>query len=270
MTRSGNFSRADWIECVVLMASTWGALVMIPVALGGIGISWDALNHHIYLDWVAHESRFDRDFMPAAAQSLQYPYLYWPVFLLARAEVSGVTAGVVLATLNWTGAPAVWLISRLVIPGGDVYAISMRAMAVTLAFLSPVVLSLFDSTSNDLLATVPLIWSVTLALYVRGLQSPTSQLRMVAASGVLAGISVAWKLSNGPMAILLPLLWIAGCGSPALRWRAVMVGSGSLLIACVLTYLPWGLMVWRHIGNPIYPFCDACFEPLRTWLRWQP
>jgi len=49
-------------------------------------------------------------------------------------------------------------------PGSGADDVAMRFMAVLLAFLSGVVLSLFDSTSNDLLAAAPLVWSVALAL----------------------------------------------------------------------------------------------------------
>ena len=44
------------------------------------------------------------------------------------------------------------------------FDVAMRLLAVALAFMSGVILSLFDSTSNDLMAAVPLVWALALAM----------------------------------------------------------------------------------------------------------
>jgi hypothetical protein len=28
------------------------------------------------------------------------------------------------------------------------------------------------------------------------------------------------------------------------------------------------MLLWRHFGNPMYPFYDPLFAPLRAWLGW--
>src|SRR5206468_634433 len=45
--------RRDIFELGGITLLAWLALASIPFALGGIGLGWDALNHHIYLGWVA-------------------------------------------------------------------------------------------------------------------------------------------------------------------------------------------------------------------------
>jgi hypothetical protein len=265
------WTRATTIEFTTLMTCAWAAMIAIPVLLGGIGISWDALNHHIYLGWIADEPRFDRDFMAAASQSFQYPYVYWPVYKLAAADASGVTAGIVLASLHWLAAPPVWWISRQFIRGADAYAVAMRTMALLLAFLSPVVLSLFDATSNDLIATVPFVWALALALYPPARSAGTRPwLTAAFVSGALAGVSVAFKLSNGPMAVLLPLIWLLYSPPGRIRWLRSVVGGLGVVTGFALTYGPWAAQLWVHVGNPIYPFCDACFAPIRSWVGWHP
>ena len=146
----------------VMLAAVIG-LCLIPISLGQIGISWDMLNHHIYLGWAAEHPRFDRDYLAASYQGYQFPYLYWPLYKLAVGGASGVTAGLVLALLHLVTVPPVWLLARVCIPGEQWFDVGMRTVAVAVAFSSGVVLSLFDSTSNDLMAAAPLVWALAFA-----------------------------------------------------------------------------------------------------------
>lgn len=252
---------------LVYLAGTL-AFVAIPLSLGHLGIGWDALNHHFYLGWTAEQPRFDRDFVAAAYQSYQHPYLYWPVYKLAIMGATGVMAGVVLALLHSTAIPPVWMIARDTIPGADAFAAGMRALAVFLAFLTGAVLSLFDSTSNDLLAGIPLLWAYAAAL--RPIADPALDARRWAlASGLLAGVSVALKLSNGFLAIVLPLLWLwPGHGLAPRLGRTFLAGLCALASASVV-YGYWGWQLWSRFGNPVYPLYDAWFEGLRALTGWQ-
>lgn len=245
------------------------AFAAIPLSLGYLGLSWDAVNHHIYLGWVAERPRFDRDHVAAGYQAYQFPYLYWPFFKLAMAGVSGAVAGLVLALLHSLAIPAVWRIARTTIPGADLFHAGMRTLAVVLAFLTGAVLSLFDSTSNDLLAAIPLLWAYALGLAAVE-QHEDLAWRGVIASGVLAGIAVACKLSNGLLAIALPWLWLAAPGMWWTRVRRGFLAGLALLASFALCYGYWGWQLWTHFGNPIYPFSDSSFAPLRALAGWRP
>jgi len=242
------------------------AFVAIPLSIGSVGISWDTVNHHIYLGWMADHPRFDRDYLAASYQSYQYPYLYWPIYKLAMAGASGMTAGIVIALMHATAIPATWLIARACIPGEDWFDVAMRGTAVLLAFMAGAVLSMFDVTSNDLVAATPLIWAYALAL--RPVSRPGSSLMWVAASGVLAGLSVAFKLSNGFMALAMPILWLWPAGSVAARIGRCVLAGACVIASFIAFYGYWGWELWSHYGNPIYPLYDGVFEPLRQWLGW--
>ncbi|MDP3761260.1 MAG: hypothetical protein Q8R01_12175 [Ramlibacter sp.] len=251
---------------------TWLALASIPLGLGAIGISWDALNHHIYLGWTADQPRFDRDFLAASYQAFQFPYLYWPVYKLSGSGISGAGAGVVLASLYWLAVPAVWMMARVCIPGGHWFDAAMRFAAVVLAFLSGVVLSMFDSTSNDLLAAVPLVWAMAFALEPLDTQRPhvLAARSWILLSGLLAGVSIACKLSNGPLAVLLPMLWILPSAPMRTRLANAALGGVAMVGGFFIAYGYWGRLLWLHFGNPIYPFYDPLFAPVRALLGWQP
>lgn len=257
-------------ELPVVLLVMWTALISIPLLLGEIGISWDALNHHIYLGWTAEHPRFDRDFLAASYQSYQFPYLYWPVYKLAVNGFSGVWAGVALATLHTVVVPPVWMIARTCMPGNQGFDVLMRFLAVILAFMAGVVLSLFDSTSNDLMAAAPFVWAMALAL--EPLRKRTmawlTDGQLILLSGLLAGASVAFKLSSGPLVVLLPGLWVLSGATPKSRLFNVCAGCIAALAGFAVIYGYWGWQLWRHFGNPIYPFYDQGFAPLRAALGW--
>ncbi|MFC5496694.1 hypothetical protein ACFPOE_04035 [Caenimonas terrae] len=266
------FLAPDWLirwEPLIVFVGCVLALCSVPVALGHTGLSWDALNHHIYLGWTADHPRFDRDYLAASYQSYQFPYLYWPVYMLAMLGASGVVAGIVLTLLHLTVAPALWKLAHACIPGREWFEVGMRALAVALAFMGGVVLSMLDSTSNDLLAAIPLVWAI--ALMIEALASPaqTGFRRAVVLSGLLAGVSVGFKLSNVPIAILLPLLWAWRGASPSGRLLNVLLGGLAATVALAVTYGYWGWLLWTNYGNPFYPFFDPWLEPLRLATGWK-
>ena len=258
-------------ELGALVLVTWLVFVSIPLSLGGIGLSWDALNHQVYLGWIADRPRFDRDFLAASYQSFQYPYLYWPFFKLYQSGWSGKWAGAVLVSFNVLVVPALWLLARLNVAERSWYGLAMRWLAVALAFLTGVVLSLFDTTANDLLAAIPLVWAIALALepWDRGRPAWFTVRRLMLLSGFCAGASVAFKLSNGPLAVLMPLLWVIHGSSWQQRAIDVATGCVATLAGLMVFYGYWGWEMWVHYGNPVYPFYDDWFAPVRALLGHQ-
>lgn len=260
-------------ELAFIVALIWLTLASIPLLLGGIGLSWDGLNHHIYLGWVADQPRFDRDFLAASYQSYTYPYLYWPAYKLFAAGASGTVAGLVLVSLHVLVLPALWLIARVCVPGTGWYAVGMRSAAVLLGISGQLFLSLLDNTANDGLAAIPFVWAVALALSGTSADLRPNWLttsRCVALSGLLGGLSVAFKFSNGPIALVLPLLWLP-CGT-GWRQRTMNVALGCIctLVGFGLAYGYWGMLLWRHFGNPVYPFELGWLAPMRGWATGNP
>jgi len=260
------------VELWATVLLVWAGLVAIPLGLGEIAFSWDALNHHMYLGWTAFSPRFDRDFVGAGYQAYQYPYLYWPAYKLAALGVSGMWAGAVLNSLYVSVVPALWLLARACVPQAGWEGTLLRVGAVILAFLAQLPLSLMDVTANDLLAGIPMVWAVALAIVAmegpapRGWFTPA---RLVSLSGVAAGLAVAAKFSNGPIGLLLPLLWVLPRGSWMDRLRNVVRGGLWSIVAFLLAYGYWGWQLWDHFGNPMYPFYDYYFGMLRAAVGWR-
>jgi len=259
-------------ELVLVVLGVWLALAAIPLGLGGIGISWDALNHHVYLGWTAFTPRFDRDWLASSYQAYTWPYLYWPFYKLVEMQASGMWAGVVLVSLHVLMVPALWLIARACVPDRTWEATAMRAGAVLLAFLGQLGLSLMDTTANDLYAASPLVWAVALGVLASRAAPTVAWLtpsRAVALSGALSGIAIAFKLSNGPLVLAMPIVWALVPGTWTQRLRHVISGGAWSIVGFVLTYGWWGWLLWRYFGNPIFPFGEEWFPLVRELAGWQ-
>jgi hypothetical protein len=259
-------------EPVLVCLLAWAGFVAIPLSIGELGLSWDALNHHFYLGWTAEIPRFDRDFVASGYQSFQYPYLYWPVYRMAASGWTGMWVGAMLATIQVVAVPPVWMLARTCMPGRTNFDLAMRVLAVALAFMTAVVLSIFDSSSNDLMAAIPLTWALAFAMLPLGEGSPgpAAARRWVALSGLCAGIAVAFKLSNGPLAVLIPVLWLFSARGARPRLLNTAWGCLATLAGFLVAYGYWGSLLWQYFGNPVYPFTDDLFVPLRAAAGWKP
>lgn len=261
-------SPAPRTELLLIVILMWLGLAAIPLALGGIGISWDALNHHVYLGWTAFEPRFDRDWLAASHQAYQYPYLYWPFRKLVEMRASGMWAGVVLVSLHVLAVPALWLIARACVPVRSWEGTVLRAGAVLLAFLGQLTLSLMDTTANDLYAASPLVWAVAMGLLATQPTPAAGWLttsRALSLSGAFAGLAVAFKFSNGPLVLVLPLLWVLAPGTPLQRLGHVARAGAFSALAFALAYGWWGWQMFHQFGNPMYPFQQ--YHDAFAWLR---
>lgn len=225
----------------------------LPLQAGYFGWSWDALNHHVYLGLMVEAPRLDRDVIAASFQSYQYPYLYWPVYRMSLLDAPGAWVGSGWAALQvLLLVPPLWTIAWRLLPsdGPHWYGAALRVAACVMALASTVVLSSVDTTANDLLAAVPLLWA--LALMAGG--GSGDGRAFVAAT--LWGVSSAFKLSN---AVFLPLLlvwwWV-----PNQRLRQGFAPRRALALALGgafgfgVAYAPWGWQLWQATGNPLYPW----------------
>lgn len=265
------FQRLARCELPIILVAMWLIFVSIPLYLGSIGLGWDAMNHQIYLGWVADKARFDKDYMAASLQAYQFPYLYWPVYKLAISGASGLTAGIVLSTLHLIAVPPVWMIAKVLLPGKTPFDIMLRVAAVALAFMSAVPLKTLEATGNDLLAAAPMMWAVAIAFKAMAPDTAGQAVQITRGallSGLLGGLAVACKLSNGPLVILMPILFGFSHGKVLERLKWMLLNTLSIGIGFCFAYGYWGYQLWLQFGNPLYPFCDGYFEPVRTMLGW--
>ncbi len=251
-------TRALWVELAVLTALAAAVAAAVPLWAGEWAWSWDALNHHVYLGAIAQHPRWHLDVVAASVQSYQYPYLYWPVYWLSTQPISGATAGAVWgASLAALLTVPTWLASLHLLRAdrGAWQAVFDRTTACVLALSSIIVLAALNTTANDPLTAVPMLWALAL------MAVPDPSDRRAAVAAALWGMAAAFKLSNG---LFLPLLVLWWWTPPHRRRRLGWLrrGLGIAAAAClsfVLTYAPWGWQLWQHTGNPFYPLFSSVF-----------
>jgi hypothetical protein len=248
-------TRAHWVELAGLTALAALLAAALQWVGGQQGWSWDALNHHVYLGLVAEQPRWHLDVMPASYQSYQYPYLYWPVYKLATLGLGAPAAATVWAAVQALALlPPLWLIALRLLPdtGAVMPPWLERATGCLLGMLSLVILAALQTTANDLIAAVPLLWAIAVWM------QPGQGLPSAAGGAALLGVSVAFKLSNGLYLPLL-LLWWWRPGTLAEHARRAVVMAAAFSLGLALAYGPWGWQLMQNTGNPFYPYFGAWF-----------
>ena len=239
---------------LTLLAAAAGAVVAWRV--GDWGWNWDALNHHIYLGLTAESPRWQLDVVAVNTQVYQYPYLYWPIYRIAMMSGSGLHMAMAWAAMQAALLlPPVWLMAHRLLTPQEVdpwQAMLQRAAACALAAMNGVLVLGINLSSNDLLATLPLVWAIALHL-----GAPESD-RRAALCAALWGMSTAFKWSNGLMLPVLLVWWWQRTRPhfPLRRGLALALGAAS---GFGLTYAPWGWQLWQATGNPFFPYFQAIF-----------
>lgn len=246
-------------EIIATTMVAWALMVIIFLKFGSFGFSWDALNHHIYLGWMAHHSRLDLDLWAAASQSYQYPYLYLPIYEFYSHGIDGSLVGIATISMSSIAIPAVWLISNTLVAERSWGAVIFRIGAVLLAFSSAMVLSTFATTANDFFAALPMIWAIALALisYER-MKNGSAERYFGLLATFMAGVSVGLKVSNIVIAVALPLLLFHEI--KALQGRRIVSFMLCSLAGYLLTYGYWGWKMWTRFGDPYYPLLQSVLK----------
>lgn len=260
------------LEMLAIYVGVSLCFMSIPFSLGGLGLSWDALNHHIYLGWVANEWRFDKDYFAASSQSYQFPYSYWIIYKLSTLGISGLCVGLIWSAINALVVLPLWLIAAQLFPGGGLNSACLRILSILFGCGNLLVLRAPETTSNDILVSVPWLFAVALALGEAGGANwggkwvGKGRAFLV---GWLGGVAIALKLSMAVVSIFLPIVFLVL--SPTRKAKVLSGGFCilGLLVGFLLLYGAWGWVLWREFGNPFYPFVDAIFSPIRLMLNWR-
>lgn len=219
-------------------------------------LTWDTLNHHIYLGAFAETPRWHLDVLAASSQSYQYPYVYWPLYRLSLIQAPGALLGALwVSFLVLSAAPAIWLITYRLLPDGRSVTQSMvlRILAIYLALCTLGVLFSLQTTSNDFLTSIPILWGIALAVLN---QSPGNN-RYLGAFAI--GVGVAFKLSNVVFLCMLPFASLPLRTHQQFITRLVAV-SCAASVGFLIAYAPWAWQLYRETANPFHPHLQVFFS----------
>jgi hypothetical protein len=256
-----NFSRpasaAAWQKMIARLrrhvlpiAITLGALLAGATYtwLMGEDANWDWQNYHEYNVWAVLNGRYDIDALPAGFQTYFNPAVYFPVYAL-RHLLPAPTGLVIIGAVHGLNLALVYWLSRVLLQNKAGF--SAVAASLLIAAFGPMTLSEVGTSFSDILTALPIVAGFILILSADGSQ----RLRYLLA-GLLLGAAVGLKLTN----VVFALGAAAAVLLSARPLAAVICLALGGAIGGLATGGAWSLMLWREMGNPIFPLFNGVFQ----------
>ena len=234
---------------LVPMAIALGALLAGAAYTWFVGedVNWDWQNYHEYNVWAVITGRYGIDALPAGFQTYFNPTVYFPVYYLRHLLPLPYGLMIVGAVHGLNLLLIYFLIRVLLREAATTIAIGA---AILIAAVGPMTLSEVGTSFSDILTALPIVAGCILILSAEGRHG-----RYLLA-GLLIGAAVGLKLTNVVYALGAAAAVLAA-GRPLLATLCLGVGGA---IGAVATGGVWGLMLWREMGNPIFPLFNGIFQ----------
>ena len=230
-----------------------GALLLWTWVMAvGRDLSWDVINHHVYLPFSLLSGRYAADLFAAGPQSYQNPIGYIPFYGLVRSNLPSWMVGTALVTLH---ALVIWPLHRisLLIWGSQADSRWWRLMALALCLATPMLWLLAGTSSVDPLTSALLVAALWLVL------SPGTGLGRAAWAGALVGLAFAIKPVNAVFVLALASVALARLFSGQWRLAQVLTLGAAAAIAAAITMGFWSAWLWSSFGNPLFPLFNHWF-----------
>jgi hypothetical protein len=245
-----------WLLPVLLAAAAAG-FVALTLYMGKEA-AWDFQNYHWYNPFALLHGRIGFDVAVGHHATYYNPVLDLPLWLLASGGPAwiggvwlGLTAGlaaILLGAIAWTVLPVPFL--------SPTRRLLLAAFLGAIGMFGGGTLGQIGSTSNDILAALPLLAGWLVLLRGSELQRPRTMLL----AGLLVGLAVGFKLTMILYAVGSAVALVALPGSLQQRLRSVFwFGLGG--VAGVLLGGGWWMaMLYAGTGNPVFPFANTLFK----------
>jgi hypothetical protein len=232
------------------IAITLGALLAGAVYTWFVGedANWDWQNYHEYNVWAVLHGRYHTDVLPAGFQTYFNPAVYFPVYALRHLLPTPVGL-VMIGAVHGLNLALVYVLSRLLLRSAAGFGTLAAAMLI--AAFGPMTLSEVGTSFSDILTALPILGGVVVILSADGSQ----RLRYLLA-GLLLGAAVGLKLTNVVFALGATAAVLLAANPLA---ATICLGLGGA-IGGLATGGAWSLMLWREMGNPIFPLFNGVFR----------
>ena len=236
------------------------AVVPVVIALGsllagaiytwfaGEDVNWDWQNYHEYNVWALINGRYAIDALPAGFQTYFNPTVYFPVYYL-RHLLPLPYGLMILGAVHGLNLLLIYFLSRVLL--------REAATAWAIGSSDPDCRRRSDDAfggRNELLRHSHRASDVAGCILI--LSADGSRHGRYVLAGLLLGAAVGLKLTN-----VVYALGAAAAVLAATRplTATICLGVGGL-VGALATGGAWGLMLWRELGNPIFPLFNAVFR----------
>ncbi len=231
------------------MAIALGALLAGAIYTWFVGedVNWDWLNYHEYNVWAVINDRYGIDALPPGFQTYFNPTVYFPVYYL-RHLLPLPYGLMIIGAVHGLNLLLIYFLVRALLR--EAATASAIGASILIAAVGPMTLSEVGTSFSDILTALPILAGCILILSAEGRHG-----RYILA-GLLIGAAVGLKLTNVVYALGAAAAVLVA-SRPLLATFCLGVGGA---VGALATGGAWGLMLWREMGNPIFPLFNAVFQ----------
>lgn len=221
----------------------------------GRDVPWDYHNYHAYAVHILTHDRLSQDFFPAGLQGYLNPIGFIPLALILQLRLDSMGSEILLASLHSLNAFFLYLVCRNLAAGQPRPSQWAIALGWLLGVCTPVFLIHLGSTFVDPVGSVLVLASVWLV-------TTGGSARSTLTAGLLAGLSMAVKLSNTGFAIAIAVVICLPWRTESRRqWlRRVVIGAFGMLGGFALAQGYWSWRLHETMGNPFFPMFNGVFR----------
>jgi len=214
----------------------------------GEDVNWDWLNYHEYNVWAVINGRYGIDALPPGFQTYFNPTVYFPVYYL-RHLLPLPYGLMIMGAVHGLNLLLIYFLVRVLLR--EAATASAIGASILIAAVGPMTLSEVGTSFSDILTALPILAGCVLILSVDG-----SHHGRYVLAGLLIGAAVGLKLTN----VVYALGAAAAVLVAARPLKATLCLGVGGAVGALATGGAWGLMLWREMGNPIFPLFNAVFQ----------
>ena len=212
----------------------------------------DLLNYHSYVPYSLLHNKWNLDFHPAGIQTYLTPYQ--DIFLYPILHTfPGYLGTLLLYLIHLSLCVPLALLTKTLLP--ELSKVNRKWFALFSAcgamFMSQLGLSM-----GDILPSIVAAWG--LVILFKALEDKIQPNHwLLITSGILFGLAVGLKFTMGYVFVGIFAITILLVFQTK-AWTYLFLPL-SMILTLVITYLPWGLHLYRLYGSPFFPFWNAWF-----------
>ncbi|MCA6114787.1 DUF2029 domain-containing protein [Bradyrhizobium sp. WSM 1738] len=214
----------------------------------GEDVNWDWQNYHEYNVWAVITGRYGLDALPAGFQTYFNPIVYFPVYYL-RHLLPLPYGLMIIGAVHGLNLLLIYFLIRVLLR--EAATATAIGASILIAAVGPMTLSEVGTSFSDILTALPIVAGCILILSADGSRSGRYVL-----AGLLIGAAVGLKLTNVVYALGAAAAVLAA-GRPLAATLCLGVGGAAGALAMGGA---WSLMLWREMGNPIFPLFNGVFQ----------
>jgi hypothetical protein len=257
------------LDSILLVQVVLGGGLWISLAVyQGYDFDWDVLNYHFYNGFAFIHGKTWTNQQVAMRQTYFAPLMDSAYYLLVRHMAPTLVVAVVAAVQSLL-YPMLFQISRRLLQPWFIGTASLTAISMLLALLgmvAPVNIWEAGGALGDTSSAVLVIAAVLVLVESAARNAGPVSVRSSLALGALSGLAAGLKLTNLPFAIGVLAALVTQLpeyrGSDRLRRYAIglSVCATALAGGFAMTYGWWGIVLYHHLGNPVFPSFNQVFQ----------